>query len=110
MAVNIRKGDKVKVIAGKDKGKTGVVLRSIDAGKRYVVEGVNMVKKHVKPNPNIGQEGGVVLKEASIHCSNVMILNPVSNKRDRVKYKMTEQDGKQKKVRCFVSNDEMIDV
>lgn len=110
MAAKIRKGDTVIVIAGKDKGKTGEVLRVIESGKRFVVEGINMIKKHMKPNPQLQQEGGIVSKEASIHASNVMILNPVSKKGDRVKFSFIDQDGKSKKVRCFVSDGEMIDV
>ncbi len=107
--VRIRKGDNVVIIAGKDKGKTGIVSARADDGKRLFVTGVNMVKKHVKPNPQAQQEGGVVSKEASIHISNVMILNPSTQKRDKIKFKIVEQDGKSKKVRCFASNDEMVD-
>lgn len=110
MAAKIKKGDMVTVIAGKDKGKTGEVLRTIESGKRFVIEGINMVKKHVKPNPQLQQEGGIVSKEAAIHASNIMILNPVSKKGDRVKFSFIDQDGKRKKVRCFVSDGEMIDV
>ena len=110
MAAKIKKGDVVVVIAGKDKHKTGEVLRVLDSGKRMVVEGVNVVKKHVKPNPQLQQEGGIISKEAGIDASNVMILNPVSKKGDRVKFSFVEQDGKSKKIRCFVSDGEMIDV
>ena len=107
--VRIRKGDNVIVIAGKDKGKTGVVSARVDDGKRVLIAGVNMVKKHVKPNPQAQQEGGIVAKEASIHISNVMIINPTTQKRDRIKFKMVEQDGKSKKVRCFASSGDVID-
>lgn len=107
--IRIRKGDKVIIIAGKDKGKTGIVTARVDDGKRLLVEGVNMVKKHVKPNPQAQQEGGIVSKEASIHVSNVMILNPVTQKRDKIKFKMVEQEGKSKKIRCFASSGEKID-
>lgn len=110
MAAKIRKGDTVIVIAGKDKGKTGEVLKVIESGKRFVVEGINMIKKHMKPNPQLQQEGGIVSKEATIHSSNVLILNPVSKKGDRVKFSFIDLDGKTKKVRCFVSDGEMIDV
>jgi large subunit ribosomal protein L24 len=115
MSAKIKKGDTIVVIAGRDKGKNGVVLKVVEPakrcqGQRYLVEGVNTVKKHVKPNPNAGQEGGIISKEASIHSSNVMIMNPLTGKGDRVKFKFIEKNGRQKKVRCFVSNDEMIDV
>ena len=107
--VRIRKGDNVIIIAGKDKGKTGIVSARADDGKRLLIAGVNMVKKHVKPNPQAQQEGGIISQEASIHISNVMILNPVTQKCDRIKFKIVEQDGKTKKVRCFASSGEMID-
>lgn len=110
MAAKIKKGDTVIVIAGKDKGKIGEVLRVVDSGKRFVVEGANIVKKHMKPNPQVQQEGGILSKEASIHVSNIMILNPVSKKGDRVKFTFINKDGKSKKVRCFASSGEMIDV
>lgn len=104
----IRKGDNVIVIAGKDKGKTGLVTSRVADGMRLIVAGVNMVKKHVKPNPQAQQEGGILSKEASIHVSNVMIVNPSTQKRDKIKFKMIEQDGKSKKVRCFASSGEVI--
>lgn len=110
MAAKIKKGDMVIVIAGRDKGKTGEVLRSLESGKRFVVEGVNIVKKHVKPNPQANEEGGIISRESSIHSSNIMILNPVTNKGDRVKFKFIDVDGVQKKVRCFASNGELVDV
>lgn len=109
LKVRIRKGDNVLVIAGKDKGKTGVVSARVDDGKRVIVTGVNMTKKHVKPNPQAQQEGGIVAKESSIHISNVMIVNPATQKRDRVKFKIVEQDGRSKKVRCFASSGDVID-
>lgn len=108
--IKIRKGDNVIVIAGKDKGKIGAVSARVDEGKRLLIEGVNMVKKHVKPNPQLQQEGGIISKEASIHISNVMILNPTTKKRDRITYKTVEVDGKNKKVRCFASSGERIDI
>lgn len=104
----IRKGDTVIVIAGKDKGKTGVVSARVQDGARLIVSGVNQVKKHVKPNPQMQREGGIVTKEAPIHISNVMILNPTTNKRDGITFKTIEKDGKSKKVRCFASSGEVI--
>ncbi|HEX5126687.1 MAG TPA: 50S ribosomal protein L24 [Rhodocyclaceae bacterium] len=102
----IRKGDEVVVLAGKDKGRRGAVLR-IDVDDRLVVEGVNRVKKHVKPNPVKGQVGGVVEKEMPIHVSNVALFNPMTQKADRVGIK-TLEDGK--KVRIFRSNGELVSV
>ena len=100
----IRKGDEVVVLAGKDKGKRGAVVRCVDA-ERVVVEGVNRVKKHTKPNPVKGQVGGIVEKEMPIHVSNVALFNPVTQKADRVGFKQLE-DGK--KVRFFKSNGELV--
>ncbi|MGB5397251.1 MAG: 50S ribosomal protein L24 [Gammaproteobacteria bacterium] len=102
----IRKGDQVVVISGKDKGRHGTVLVVRD-DDRLIVEAVNMAKKHVKANPMQGAEGGIVEKEMPIHISNVMLFNAISNKGDRVGFKMLE-DGR--KVRCFKSNGEVIDV
>ncbi len=101
----IRKGDQVMVLAGKDKGKRGLVLRVADA-EHLVVEGINRVKKHQKPNPYLGQTGGIVEKEMPIHISNVGLFNPATQKADRVGYKALE-DGR--KVRFFKSNGEMVD-
>ncbi len=101
----IRKGDEVIVITGKDKGKRGTVLRSIPAEDRVVVEGVNVVKKHAKPNPMRGIQGGIVEKTLSIHVSNVAIFNKASGKADRVGFKVQE-DGK--KVRIFKSTGEVV--
>ena len=100
----IRKGDEVLVLAGKDKGKRGTVLRRVDSEK-VVVEGVNRVKKHVRPNPVKGQPGGIVEKEMPLHVSNVAIFNPATQKADRVGFKLLE-DGK--KVRFFKSNGEVL--
>lgn len=94
----IRRDDKVVVIAGKDKGKTGEVIRVLD-DNRVVVEGVNKVKRHTKPNPMLGAQGGIVEKEAPLHVSNVAIFNPETNKADRVGFKVEEG----KKVRVFKS-------
>jgi len=102
----IRKGDEVIVIAGRDKGKRGkVVLRSDE--ERLVVEGVNMVKKHAKPNPMKGITGGIIDKTMPIHQSNVAIFNPAAGKADRVGIKVLA-DGK--KVRVFKSSGEEIKV
>lgn len=102
----IKKGDEVIVTAGKDKGRRGSVLKTFDDG-RVMVENINMVKKHTKPNPMQGQEGGIVEKEMPMHISNVMLFNPATNKGDRVGFKVLE-DGK--KVRYFKSNGEVVDV
>ncbi len=101
----IRKGDEVTILAGKDKGRRGTVLRRVDA-ERLVVEGVNRVKKHVRPNPMKGEVGGIVEKEMPIHVSNVALFNPASQKGDRVGIKELE-DGR--KVRFFKSNGELVD-
>ena len=102
----IRKGDEVIVIAGRDKGKRGkVVLRSDE--ERLVVEGVNMVKKHAKPNPMKGITGGIIDKTMPIHQSNVAIYNPAAGKADRVGIKVLA-DGK--KVRVYKSSGEAIKV
>ncbi len=100
----IRKGDQVVVIAGKDKGKRGTVARRVDA-ERVIVEGVNRVKKHVKPNPVKGVVGGVVDKDMPLHISNVALFNPKTQKADRVGFKLLE-DGS--KVRVFKSNGETV--
>jgi large subunit ribosomal protein L24 len=101
----IRKGDDVVVIAGKDKGKRGTVLTRVN-DERLLVEGVNRVKKHVKPNPMKGQPGGIVEKEMPIHISNVALFNPTGKKADRVGFR-TLDDGR--KVRVFRSNGEVVD-
>lgn len=102
----IKMGDQVIVITGKCKGQTGKVIRVISKLNRLVVEGVNMVKKHVRPNPNKNEQGGILEREATIHVSNVAMLNPASHKADRVGIKILN-DGK--KVRYFKSNNEVID-
>lgn len=99
----IKKGDQVIVIAGKDKGKQGEVLR-VD-GDRVLVSNINVVKRHTKPNPQVGQPGGVVEREASIHISNVMPYSPTSGKGERVTTKVLE-DGR--RMRVFRSNGEAI--
>lgn len=100
----IRKGDEVIVITGKDKGKRGTVLLRVDAD-HLVVEGVNRAKKHVKPNPIKGVQGGIVDKDMPIHISNVALFNPATKKADRVGIKSLE-DGR--KVRVFKSNGELV--
>ena len=100
----IRKGDQVVIIAGKDKGKRGSVLRRVDA-EHVVVEGVNRAKKHVKPNPVKGVVGGVVDKDMPLHVSNVSLYNPTTQKADRVGFKLLE-DGK--KIRVFKSSGEAV--
>jgi large subunit ribosomal protein L24 len=102
----IRKGDEVIVIAGKDKGRRGTVLRVVDE-ERVVVEGVNRVKKHQRPNPMKGTTGGIIEKEMPIHVSNVAIFNPHTQKPDRVGFRLLED---KRKVRYFKSNGEVIDV
>lgn len=101
----IRKGDQVIVLTGKDKGKRGVVLRVLD--DRVVVEGVNRVKRAVKPNPLKGTTGGFIDKDMPIHISNVALFNAATGKGDRVGIK-TLEDGR--RVRYFKSNGEVIDV
>ncbi|MCX7513842.1 50S ribosomal protein L24 [Frateuria sp. STR12] len=100
----IRKGDQVLVIAGKNKGQRGDVLR-VD-GDRVFVSNVNLVKRHTKPNPQAQQAGGIVEREASIHISNVQLFNPATGKGERVGAK-TLEDGR--KVRVFRSNGEQLD-
>ncbi|MCY1247218.1 50S ribosomal protein L24 [compost metagenome] len=94
----IRRDDEVIVIAGKDKGKRGKVLKVL-ADDRLVVGGVNLIKRHTKPNPMLNQQGGIVEKEAPLHVSNVAIFNPETSKADRVGFKV--EDGK--KIRVFKS-------
>ncbi len=102
----IRKGDQVVVLTGKDKGKRGTVLRVVPDVERAVVEGVNRVKKHTKPNPMKGLTGGIVEKEMSIHLSNIAIFNPATSKADRVGFKTLDD---KRKVRVFRSNGEVVD-
>jgi len=107
----IRKGDQVVVTTGKDKGKRGTVLRVLAAGK-VLVEGVNRVKKHQRPNPMKGQTGGIIDKEMPVAISNVMLVNPATGKGDRVGFKFLEAQGgaAARKVRFFKSNGEVVDV
>ena len=101
----IKKGDEVVVIAGSDKGKRGTVLRRVDA-EHVLVEGVNVAKKHQRPNPMKNETGGIVDKTMPIHISNVALFNPATQKADRVGFK-TLEDGR--KVRVFRSNGEQVD-
>ena len=100
----IKKGDNVVVIAGRDKGKRGDVATIVD-DTHVIVNGVNQVKRHTKPNPMKNQPGGIVTKEVPIHVSNVAIWNPVTQKADRIGFK-SMQDGR--KLRFFKSNGEQI--
>jgi len=104
MANRIKKGDQVVVNTGKDKGKQGEVVR-VD-GDRVIVANVNIVKRHTKPNPQAGVAGGVVEREASIHISNVSVVNPATGKGERVGFKVLE-DGR--KLRVFRSSGEALD-
>ena len=101
----IRKGDEVQVLAGRDKGKRGSVIRVFPDDK-VLVEGINLVKRHTKANPQAGTAGGIIEKEAPIFSSKVALYNPGTKKADRVGFR-TLQDGK--KVRVFRSNDEVVD-
>ncbi|WP_019627146.1 50S ribosomal protein L24 [Thioalkalivibrio sp. ALJT] len=100
----IRKGDDVVVIAGKDKGRRGTIIKVLDG--KVLVQNINMVKKHQKPNPQQGIGGGIIDKEMPIDISNVMLFNPATDKGDRVSFK-TLEDGR--KVRVFRSNGEVVD-
>jgi len=101
----IKKGDEVIVLSGRDKGKRGTVLRRIDAD-HVVVEGVNRVKKHQRPNPMKGEQGGIVDKDLPIHVSNIALFNPASQKGERAGVK-TLEDGR--KVRVFKGNGEQVE-
>ena len=102
----IRKGDEIIVTTGRDKGKRGTVVRVLPDSK-LVIEGINVVKKHMRPNPQQGTSGGIVTKEMPIHASNVAVFNPVTGKADRVGVRALE-DGR--KVRFFKSNGEVVDI
>ena len=104
----IRKGDTVIVTVGKSKGHIGTVLKAF--ADNVLVEGANMIKKHVKPNPQLDEKGGIKSFEAPIHVSNVALYNPVTKKADKVGFKMVEKDGKAHKVRYFKSNNEVVDL
>ncbi len=101
----IRKGDDVIVLTGKDKGKRGTVLRVMPDSDKVIVEGINKVKKHQRPNPLKSVPGGIVEKEMPLHISNVALYNPATSKADRVGIRVLE-DGR--KVRYFKSNGELV--
>jgi|TARA_B110000483_G_scaffold139422_1_gene166530 large subunit ribosomal protein L24 len=103
--LKIKRDDEVVIIAGKDKGKRGKVLKVLDNG-RMVISGVQMIKKHQKPNPNAGIPGGIIEKEAPIQASNVAIFNGATNKADRVGFKIQEDNTK---IRVFKSSGEAVD-
>ncbi|PKR83125.1 50S ribosomal protein L24 [Heyndrickxia camelliae] len=102
--MHVKKGDKVMVITGKDKGKTGVILAAFPKKDRVIVEGVNIIKKHSKPS-QVNPQGGIISQEAPIHVSNVMLLDPKSNEPTRVGY----QDVNGKKVRVAKKSGEVLD-
>ena len=102
----IKKGDTVAVLTGRDRGKRGTVMR-VYADDRVIVEGINIVKRHTRPNPQAGIAGGIVEKEAPLQISNVALFNPMTQKPDRVGIRVLE-DGR--KVRFFKSNGEVVDV
>ena len=103
--LKIKRDDEVVVIAGKDKGKRGKVIKVLE-NDRLLVSGVQMIKKHQKPNPQAGIAGGIVEKEAPIQVSNVAIFNGATNKADRVGFKILEDNTK---IRIFKSNGEAVD-
>ena len=102
----IRKGDTVVIMVGKDRGRQGTVLRMLP-NNRVIVEGLNLVKKHTKPNPQAGLQGGIIEREAPLDLSNVQIYNPTTQRPDRIGFR-TLEDGR--KVRFFKSNQEVIDI
>ncbi|MES0875298.1 50S ribosomal protein L24 [Sinimarinibacterium thermocellulolyticum] len=104
----IRKGDEVVVIAGKDKGRRGTVSQ-VRADGTLVVEGINLAKKHQRPNPNAGIAGGIVEKEMPIHASNVMLWNPRAGKGDRVGFKYEGEGDNRRKLRFFKSDQSLVD-
>ena len=102
----LKKGDEVIVLSGRDKGKIGEVLQILPDG-RALVNVVNVVKRHTKPNPNKGQQGGIIEKETPIHLSNIALYNPVTKRADRIGIK-TLEDGR--RVRFYKSNGEVVDL
>ncbi len=102
----IRKGDEVVVIAGKDKGRRGTVLQVLQ-DDRLLVEGVNIVKKHQKPNPNMGVQGGIVDREMPLDISNVLVFNPKTKKGERVGIRVNDDGSKE---RIFRSSGETVDI
>ena len=104
----IKKGDTVIVVAGKSKGHIGKVMLALE--RKVMVEGANFIKKHVKPNPQIQEPGGIIAKEAPLDVSNVALYNPSTKKADKVGFKFLEKDGNVHKVRYFKSNQEIVDL
>ena len=102
--LKIKRNDEVVIIAGRDKGKRGKVLKVLEG--KLLISGVNIVKKHQKPNPQLGVQGGILEKEAPIDASNLAIFNPEAGKADRVGFKLSD-DGK--KIRVFKSNGQAVD-
>ena len=102
----IKVGDTVVLLAGKDKGRVGRVMKKLK-DDRFLVEGLNLIKKHLRGNPQTNQQGGIIEREAGVHGSNLGILNPQTNRADRVGFKVLENGNK---VRYFKSNGEVIDV
>jgi large subunit ribosomal protein L24 len=103
----IKKDDMVIVITGKDKGKKGKIINILKKKNAAIVDGINIVKKHVKPNPQQGQQGGIIPKEMPINLSNIALYNEAMDKADKVGFK-TLEDGR--KVRYFKSNNELVDI
>jgi large subunit ribosomal protein L24 len=104
----IKTGDTVIVTTGKSKGHVGKIERVKD--DKVIVQGANMIKKHVKPNPNANQPGGIIASESLLHVSNIAHYNPVSKRADKVGFKQVDMDGKIHKVRYFKSNNELVDL
>jgi large subunit ribosomal protein L24 len=104
----IKKNDTVIITTGKSKHHVGKVLRVLD--KKVLVEGANLVKKHVKPNPQAQQQGGIIAMEAPLDVSNVALYNPLTKKADKVGFKFITTEGKTNKVRYFKSNQELVDL
>lgn len=102
----LRKGDNIIVLAGKNKGCKGTIAYILPNKNRVVVEGINLIKKHIKPNPNKGVEGGILEKEAPLHISNIALYNPAINRADRIGFKVVQKSNK--KIRYFKSNNEHI--
>jgi large subunit ribosomal protein L24 len=108
--MRIRKGDQVQVISGKDKGKRGRVLVMFPAKQRAIVEGVNLVRKHTRPNPQRGVKGGIAEQPAPIHLSNLMPIDPSSGNPTRVRHKFLEESGgARRKVRVTADSGEELD-
>jgi large subunit ribosomal protein L24 len=102
----IKKGDQVIVIAGRDKGKIGSIL-TFEKENKLIVDGINLARKHQKPNPNRNIDGGIIEKMMPIHCSNVALYNPMTKKADRIGFRLLP-DGR--KVRYFKSTNEVVDI